>query len=41
MKLPEKNLRILIVAKTQDRQNIIHTKEILEWFLAEFQDYVM
>ncbi|KAK6350141.1 hypothetical protein TWF696_006386 [Orbilia brochopaga] len=41
MKLPRKNVRIVIVAKTQDRQNIAHTRELLEWLLTEFGDFIV
>ncbi|KAF3908485.1 hypothetical protein ABW21_db0204434 [Orbilia brochopaga] len=41
MKLPRKNVRIVIVAKTQDRENIAHTRELLEWLLTEFGTFVV
>ncbi|KAF3903489.1 hypothetical protein ABW20_dc0108545 [Dactylellina cionopaga] len=41
MKLPRKNLRIVIVAKTSDHANVLHTRELLEWLLTEFEDFVI
>ncbi|EWC48552.1 hypothetical protein DRE_01774 [Drechslerella stenobrocha 248] len=41
MKLPRENVRILIVAKTQDRENIVRTRDLLEWLLSEFKDFVI
>ncbi|KAF3294907.1 hypothetical protein TWF132_002824 [Orbilia oligospora] len=41
MKLPKKNLRVVVVAKTQDKQNIVHHRELLEWLLTEFNDFII
>ncbi|EPS39234.1 hypothetical protein H072_7016 [Dactylellina haptotyla CBS 200.50] len=41
MKLPKKNLRIVVVAKTSDHANILHTRELLEWLLTEYEDFVV
>ncbi|KAF3930630.1 hypothetical protein ABW19_dt0205789 [Dactylella cylindrospora] len=39
MKLPKHNLRILIVAKTQDHENVRHNRELLEWLMTDFDDF--
>ncbi|KAF3928941.1 hypothetical protein AA313_de0206909 [Arthrobotrys entomopaga] len=41
MKLPKKDLKIVIVTKTSDHANILHNRELLEWLLTEFEDFII